>query len=86
MKVDVLRSTGCAKCLRELPGLRTAAEQACTDVEWNELDIVQVLDYAVQLGVLKPPAIAIDGELVFTSLPTSEGLAAAIRARLKQAN
>lgn len=78
MKVDVLHATGCAKCLRELDSLRAAARQADPAVEWNELDILAALDYAVELGVLRPPAVAIDGQLVFASLPTPDALAAAM--------
>ena len=84
MKVEVLRAIGCAKCLGKLDGLRAVARRADPAVEWRELDILQALDYAVELGVLKPPAVAIDGELVFPSLPTPtpKALAAAMRERL----
>lgn len=82
MKIDVLQSTGCAKCLREMPELRAAAQAVDPGVEWHELDILQAIDYAVELGVLRPPAVAIDGELVFPSLPSAEALTAAMRARL----
>lgn len=81
MKVEVLRSGGCAKCQRELPGLRAAALTVDPGVDWRELDIVQAIDYAVALGVLRPPALAIDGELVFSALPTPRVLAAAMQAR-----
>lgn len=86
MKVEVLHATGCAKCLRDLDSLRAAARQADPDVEWKEIDILQALDYAVALGVLKPPAVAIDGELVFLSLPTADALGAAMRKRRKAAS
>jgi thioredoxin 1 len=82
MKIDVLRSTGCAKCLRQLSDLRAAARSVDPEVEWCELDILQAIDYAVELGVLKPPAVAIDGELAFASLPNPDALAAAMRSRL----
>ena len=82
MKVDVLHAPGCAKCLGELDALRAAARRADPAVEWKELDILQALDYAVELGVLRPPAVAIDGELVFASLPTPEALTVAMRKRL----
>lgn len=83
MKVEVLHAPGCAKCQRDLSGLRAAAHRADSSVDWKELDILQALDYAVDLGVLKPPAVAIDGELVFTSLPTTDALASAMRERMK---
>jgi len=81
MKVEVLHASGCSKCLREIDGLRAAARQADPAVEWKELDILAALDYAVELGVLKPPAVAIDGALVFASLPTPDALAAAMHER-----
>ena len=83
MKIDVLQSPGCAKCLREMSALRAAAQAVAPGVEWRELDILQAIDYAVELGVLKPPAVAIDGELVFPSLPSPEALTAAMRSRLE---
>lgn len=81
MKIDVLRSADCAKCLREMPSLRAAAQAVDPGVEWRELDIIAAIDYAVELGVLRPPAVAIDGELVFPSLPGPDALAAAMRSR-----
>jgi hypothetical protein len=38
--------------------------------EWRELNVLDDLDYAVELGVMTLPSIVIDGELVFTSTPT----------------
>ncbi|WP_221885715.1 glutaredoxin [Variovorax sp. MHTC-1] len=65
MKVEVLHAIGCEKCLRELDSLRAAALQFDPTVEWTEIDILAALDYAVELGVLRPPAVAINGALVF---------------------
>lgn len=58
-----------------------AARRADPAIEWNELDILAALDYAIELGVPRPPAVAIDGVLVFASLPTPCALAAAIHER-----
>lgn len=81
MRIDVLQSSGCAKCVREVAELRAAAQAVDPALQWRELDILQAIDYAVELGVLKPPAVAIDGELAFTSLPSAQALTAAMRAR-----
>jgi thioredoxin 1 len=81
MKIDVLNARGCAKCTRELAVLRMAALAQDPTVEWREIDIVTAIDYAVDLGILKPPAVAIDGKLVFSALPSPDTLAAAIRER-----
>jgi len=45
----------------------------------REVNPVDELDYTVELSVLTLPAVAIDGKLVFTSLPTAEQLVAAVR-------
>ncbi|VTU44415.1 thioredoxin family protein [Variovorax sp. RA8] len=84
MKIEVLCASGCAKCSRELDDLRAAAWRADPALEWKELEIVAALDYAIELGVLRPPAVAIDGVLVFASLPTPEALAAAIHERRRR--
>jgi hypothetical protein len=53
------------------------------DVEWHEVNVVVSLDHAVELGVLTLPSIAIDGELVFTSMPTVAQLREALIMRNK---
>ncbi len=52
-------------------------------IQWREVDVVEELDYAVQLGVLSMPSIAIDGELVFKSQPSMKELRATLEARLQ---
>jgi predicted thioredoxin/glutaredoxin len=48
---------------------------------WSEIDIVENIDYAVDLGVLTVPAVAIDGDLVFARLPTAQQLLSELTAR-----
>jgi predicted thioredoxin/glutaredoxin len=40
--------------------------------------VLDEMDYAVDHGVLSLPAIVVDGELVFSSLPTPQQLRAAL--------
>ena len=39
-------------------------------IQYREIDVLEQLDYAVSLGVLSTPSIAINGELVFSSMPS----------------
>jgi protein-disulfide isomerase len=60
------------------------------DVQLNCIDVVENIDRAVALGILATPAIAIDGKLVFTKLPSDARLRQSMRqaigdARLKMA-
>ena len=81
MIVELFYSPGCAKCAAGQASLKEAALRAVEGLQWRELNILGELDYAVELGVLTLPAIAIDGELVFASLPTPEQLREALIAR-----
>jgi glutaredoxin len=81
MKVELFHATGCPACVAASAELRTAAREAVKNVEWHEVNVVDSLDHAVELGVLTLPSIAIDGELVFTSMPTVAQLREALIAR-----
>jgi len=78
MKVEIFHTPGCSECVAANAKLRMAAQEAVKDVEWRELNVLDVLDYAVELGVITLPSIAVDGELVFTSMPTATQLRAAL--------
>lgn len=82
MKVELFYSPGCKKCIAGREALKAAAETACAELEWRELNVIEELDYAVELGVLTLPALVIDQQLVFTSLPTPAQLAHALQQRL----
>ncbi|GMQ97070.1 MAG: hypothetical protein BMS9Abin15_0762 [Gammaproteobacteria bacterium] len=82
--VEVFSSPGCSKCGRAKDVLRTIAEELGEgQVTWREVNILKELDYAVETGVLTTPAIAIDGELIFTSLPSAAKLKSVLMQRLK---
>lgn len=70
MKVEIFHTPGCSECVAAHAKLKTAAQESVNDLEWRELNVLEDLDYAVELGVLTLPSIAVDGELVFTSMPT----------------
>lgn len=83
MKVELFSSFGCRKCVASKDELRELAERLDPNLFWREVNVIEELDYAVELGVLSLPALAIDGELVFTSLPTAETFCDALSQRLK---
>jgi len=55
-------------------------------IKWRQVSVVDELDYAVSLGVLTTPAIAVDGELVFTSMPSIRTLKTELMRRLGRGN
>jgi thioredoxin 1 len=78
MKIELFYAAGCDKCVANREGLKTAAERAAPSLEWRELDVLENMDYAVDLGVLSLPAMAIDGVLAFPTLPSVKQLVDAI--------
>ncbi|KVW91335.1 glutaredoxin family protein [Thiobacillus denitrificans] len=83
LKVEVFSSPGCGKCAQARTVLKGVAEALGPDrVSWREVNILEEMDYAVDLGVMASPSIAIDGELIFTSLPSAVKLRAELLRRL----
>ena len=86
IKVEVFSSPGCSKCGHARELLKNIAlEKGEHELNWREVNILEELDYAVQLGVLSTPAIAIDGELIFTGLPSARKLQAVLEQRINGA-
>jgi hypothetical protein len=74
MKVELFYTPGCEKCADNKDKLRTVATQLVPDLVWRELNVLDELDYAVEVGVITLPSIAINGEVLFSSLPTCRQL------------
>jgi thioredoxin 1 len=81
MKIEPFYSPGCCACVDRQAELHTAAQAAITDVEWREINVLDRFDRAVELGVMTLPSIVIDGEVVFTSMPTVVQLRKALMKR-----
>jgi len=81
MKVELFHAPGCSRCAAARNDLKAAAETAVAGVEWREVNVLDEMDYAVDHGVLSLPAIVVDGELMFSSLPTPQQLRAALTRR-----
>ncbi len=73
-KIELFYSPGCAACAAAREGLKAAAQHTVSDLDWRDLNVLENLDYAVDLGVLTPPSMAINGELIFPRLPTAQEL------------
>lgn len=74
VKIEVFAAPGCKKCAGVQGELRAVAASVLGKdrLAWREVSVLEELDYAVSLGVLTMPAIAVNGELMFASLPTPE--------------
>lgn len=80
VKIEVIAAPRCKKCASVQDELRAVAASVLDEshLVWREVNVLEELDYAVSLGVLTMPAIAVNGELTFPSLPTPEQFRAAL--------
>lgn len=83
LNIEVFSSPGCGKCGHAKDVLKNlAAELGGENIQWREVNILDEMDYAIELGVLSTPSIAINNELVFASLPSAKKLRAELERRL----
>ncbi|HIO01529.1 MAG TPA: thioredoxin family protein [Alphaproteobacteria bacterium] len=81
--VEVLTASGCGRC-QKIKALAKAVIAELNDdrVEYQEINVVDEIDYAVSLGIMRTPAIALDGKLEFAAPPSKVKLRRAILDRL----
>jgi thiol-disulfide isomerase/thioredoxin len=85
--IEAFSAPGCAKCAQTRQALKAVAEELGKErFVWRDVNVLEEMDYAVELGVMTPPSLAIDGELVFPALPTPERLRVELAKRLGRAN
>lgn len=74
VKIEIIAAPGCQKCASAQSNLRAVAASVlgADNVTWREVNVLDEINYAVALGVLSMPAIAVNGKLRFSSLPTPE--------------
>lgn len=83
--IEIFSSPGCSKCGHAKDVLcKLANELGGDQIQWREVNILDEMDYAVEIGVLSTPSIAINGQLVFTSLPSVAKLRVELQQRLEQ--
>ncbi|MCF6256127.1 MAG: thioredoxin family protein [Gammaproteobacteria bacterium] len=86
LKIEVFSAPGCNKCGKTFQLLERVLKKFDASVsamiDYRLVNIVDELDYAVALGIVATPGIAINGQLVFTGMPGETALRDAIQSRL----
>jgi thioredoxin 1 len=82
--IEAFSTPGCSKCARARDALKKVAEDVGADrVIWRDVNLLDEIDYAVDLGIVSPPSIAIDHDLVFPALPAPERFREELLRRLR---
>ncbi|WP_018233785.1 thioredoxin family protein [Thioalkalivibrio thiocyanodenitrificans] len=83
IEIEIFASPGCTKCGHAKDVLRRLVDEVGAGrIHWREVNVLEELDHAVEVGVLTTPAIAIDGVLVFAGLPRAAQLRGELQRRL----
>ena len=81
--VDVLTASVCGRCQKAKSLVKDVIGEFNPEyIRYREINVVEEIDYAVSLGILRTPAIALDYELVFAALPSKAHLRQAICERI----
>ena len=81
--IELISASVCNRCWDARKRLQSLVEELDDDrIQYREIDVLDELDYAVSLGVLTTPAIAINGELLYSSVPSKKRLEGELKRRL----
>ena len=83
IKVEFFYAQGCKRCAAARDQLRNVA-LGVPGAQWDEVDVAKEPERAVEAGVLATPAVAINGDLVFKSVPKPDELRAQLDVRSRR--
>ena len=73
--VEIFCAPNCNRCVRTLNLVQEVIEVLNENsIHWRKVDIVEELDYAVELGIRATPSIVINHKLIFTASPDKQAL------------
>lgn len=73
--LELFSSSFCNRCCKSKRDIKEIiASIGEKNIEYQEIDVVERLDYSVSMGVLTTPSIAINGKLAFASMPSKAEL------------
>jgi len=84
VQLELFTANICSRCDDARHMLRGIVAELDNDrLELDYIDVVERFDYAVEIGVLVTPALAVNGNLVFCPLPEREQLVQFLKNELK---
>ena len=81
--IELFSANACNRCDKAKKCIKAVVDDFGEDIIlYREYDVLEKLDHAVSLGILATPAIAINGVLVFSGMPSIKRLRDEIKQRL----
>lgn len=83
LNIEIFSAPGCSKCGKAFQLTEAVLKELDNQsINLRLVNIIDELDYAVDLGIRATPGIAFNGVLVFTAIPSAEGLREAIASHI----
>ena len=70
VKIEFFSVPGCSKCNKAQEEFQILIQEFGEEFSWRPVNILEEIDYAIELGLLSTPAIVINKKVLFTSVPT----------------
>ncbi|HFB67235.1 MAG TPA: glutaredoxin [Aeromonadales bacterium] len=84
LTIELFSASSCSRCSKAKKQIRQLLDEFNTEtIAYSELNVLEELDYAVSLGILTTPSIAMDGKLIFSTLPSMKKLRHKIQQHLE---
>ena len=74
--VEIFTAPGCGRCGQAIERLEQVVDELGLrdQVRWRRVNVLSVIDRAVDLGVLATPALVVDGRKCYTGVPSRNWL------------
>ncbi len=85
LTIELISTFTCKRCHKAQQKIKKVLSKFdSTRIEYKEVNVLKQLDYAVSLGVLATPAIAVNGQLRFHSIPSEKELSLELQKLLEE--
>ncbi len=80
--IEIFSAPGCNKCSKAFQWVKAVLQELDDEsINLRRVNVVDELDYTIELGIRATPSIVINGVLTFTTMPDIEALHNAILAQ-----
>ncbi len=82
--IELITGSSCPACVTIKERLKRIINELNPEqINFREIDLLEEIDYAVDLGVINTPAIVLNGKLAFSAVPSLKNLRNTLQDYLK---
>lgn len=82
--IELITGSSCPACVTMKDRLKMVIHDLDpSQIDFQEINVLEEIDYAVELGVINTPAIVLNGKLAFSAVPSLKKLRNTLQDYLK---